>query len=166
MSKQDNLLKADGIEEIESNEVETSKNDSVNKEQVKPEVEAVEETLPTEETIHAENEIKPKAELTESEASESETNDAENKTEVEIEEVEEETVNVEDDVKSEVSKSKEVQSKSDDVVNEIESSNAEDAEDEGNKDRHTIEQKEYEKMSLDSLIIELEKLVKMKKHKQ
>lgn len=51
----------------------------------------------------------------------------------------------------------------DDGVNDIEKSNAEDAEDEGNKDRHTIEVKEYDKMSLESLVIELEKLTSSQK---
>ncbi len=51
----------------------------------------------------------------------------------------------------------------DTVLNEIEDSNAEDAEDEGNKDRHTIEVKEYDKMSLEALAIELEKLIKNEK---
>ena len=49
------------------------------------------------------------------------------------------------------------------VLNEIEESNAEDAEDEGNKDRHHIEHKEYDKMSLEALKDELEKLVKNEK---
>lgn len=51
----------------------------------------------------------------------------------------------------------------DEVINEIEESNAEDAEDEGNKDRHTIEEKEYDSMSLEALAIELEKLLKNEK---
>jgi hypothetical protein len=51
----------------------------------------------------------------------------------------------------------------DTVLNEIEDSNAEDAEDEGNKERHTIEVKEYDKMSLEALVQELEKLVKNEK---
>ncbi|MBC3759536.1 DUF349 domain-containing protein [Hyunsoonleella sp. SJ7] len=51
----------------------------------------------------------------------------------------------------------------DEAINEIDESNAEDAEDEGNKERHTIEFKEYDKMSLESLAIELEKLVKNEK---
>ncbi|GAA4231691.1 DUF349 domain-containing protein [Postechiella marina] len=51
----------------------------------------------------------------------------------------------------------------DEVINEIEKSNAEDAEDEGNKERHSIEVKEYDKMSLESLVIELEKLVNNQK---
>lgn len=48
-------------------------------------------------------------------------------------------------------------------LNEIEDSNAEDAEDEGNKDRHTIEVKAYDTMSLEALTAELEKLVKSEK---
>ncbi|GAA4818690.1 DUF349 domain-containing protein [Litoribaculum gwangyangense] len=51
----------------------------------------------------------------------------------------------------------------DEVLNEIEESNAEDAEDEGNKDRHKIEVKEYDSMSLEALAIELEKLIKNEK---
>jgi Domain of Unknown Function (DUF349) len=51
----------------------------------------------------------------------------------------------------------------DKVLNEIDDSNAEDAEDEGSKDRHTIELKEYDKMSLEELTSELEKLVKNEK---
>ncbi|WP_111309521.1 DUF349 domain-containing protein [Confluentibacter sediminis] len=51
----------------------------------------------------------------------------------------------------------------DELQNEIDDSNAEDAEDEGNKDRHTIEIKEYDKMSLEQLTAELEKLVKNEK---
>ncbi|GAA3567938.1 DUF349 domain-containing protein [Snuella lapsa] len=51
----------------------------------------------------------------------------------------------------------------DEILNEIDESNAEDAEDEGNKERHTIEVKEYDKMSLESLAIELENLLKKEK---
>ena len=51
----------------------------------------------------------------------------------------------------------------DEVIDEIEASNAEDAEDEGNKDRHSITVKEYDTMSLETLAIELEKLVKNEK---
>lgn len=50
-----------------------------------------------------------------------------------------------------------------DAINEIDESNAEDAEDEGNSDRHKIEFKDYENMSLESLVIELEKLVNNEK---
>lgn len=47
----------------------------------------------------------------------------------------------------------------DEVINEIEESNAEDAEDEGNADRHHIEEKDYDKMSMEALVKELEHLV-------
>lgn len=50
-----------------------------------------------------------------------------------------------------------------DVITEIETSNAEDAEDDGNKDRHTITVKEYDKMSLEALTAELETLIKTQK---
>jgi hypothetical protein len=58
---------------------------------------------------------------------------------------------------------KEENAEHDEVINEIEESNAEDAEDEGNKDRHTIEVKAYDTMSLEALAIELEKLIKNEK---
>jgi len=69
-------------------------------------------------------------------------------------------------VKSEVEaqlETEKIKNEDDEVVDEIESSNAEDAEDESNKKRHTIEVKEYDKMSLESLVIELDKLVKNEK---
>jgi len=55
------------------------------------------------------------------------------------------------------------ESTEDELINEIDDSNAEDAEDAGNVERHTIEQKDYHSMSLDGLVIELEKLVKNEK---
>ena len=58
----------------------------------------------------------------------------------------------------------EVDPKNEDVVfDEIEASNAEDAEDEGNNERHTIPFKEYDSMSLEALVIELENLVSTEK---
>lgn len=55
------------------------------------------------------------------------------------------------------------ESTEDDVINEIDESNAEDAEDTSNSERHSIEEKDYHAMSLDELVIELEKLVKKEK---
>ena len=49
------------------------------------------------------------------------------------------------------------------ALKEIDASNAEDAEDEGNSDRHVIEQKDYHAMSLEDLADELEKLLKNEK---
>jgi hypothetical protein len=51
----------------------------------------------------------------------------------------------------------------DKVISEIEDSNAEDAEDEGSVDRHSIAKKDYEKMSLEELADELEHLIKTQK---
>lgn len=48
-------------------------------------------------------------------------------------------------------------------VDEIDQSNAEDAEDEGNSERHTVETKEYEKMTMAQLAEELETLVEQRK---
>ena len=53
----------------------------------------------------------------------------------------------------------------DNLLNEIDDSNAEDAEDEGNKDRHNIEEKDYESLNMEQLVIELDRLVKNKKEK-
>jgi hypothetical protein len=87
--------------------------------------------------------------------------------------VSEETIDAIEDSKAEksqdieeveaITKKVEVTEEDDEVLNEIEESNAEDAEDEGNKDRHTIEVKEYDSMSLEALAIELEKLLKNEK---
>lgn len=46
------------------------------------------------------------------------------------------------------------------VLNEIDASNAEDAEDEDNSERHSIALKDYQELSLDELVIELENLLK------
>lgn len=51
----------------------------------------------------------------------------------------------------------------DEVLNEIDDSNAEDAEDEGNVDRHNIEDKDYESLNLEQLVIEIERLVQNEK---
>ena len=48
-------------------------------------------------------------------------------------------------------------------VNEIEESNAEDAEDEGNKDRHKIEVKDYHAMTMEDLVDEFTNLVDKEK---
>jgi len=72
--------------------------------------------------------------------------------------------NLPDENKSSTEQQDNEESQNDDgAIDEIESSNAEDAEDEGNKERHVIEFKEYDKMSLDALVVELDKLVKNEK---
>lgn len=49
------------------------------------------------------------------------------------------------------------------AVDEIEQSNAEDAEDEGNVERHNLEEKDYHAMSMEKLVNEFETLLKTKK---
>lgn len=79
-----------------------------------------------------------------------------------IENVEE---TVEETVEKDTTEPQDTQNEStkDTVINEIDNSNAEDAEDEGTSDRHNIEEKDYSEMSLDALVIELEKLVESQK---
>ena len=55
------------------------------------------------------------------------------------------------------------QEQQDDLINEIDNSNAEDAEDEGNQERHEIEEKDYDSLSLDELVLDLENLVQHQK---
>jgi len=105
----------------------------------------------------------------------SETKDAHDEVLNEIEEsnaestpdAEVESSSIADDVSKEIDNENEANSETkdahDEVLNEIEESNAEDAEDEGNKDRHIIEVKDYDTMSLETLAIELEKLLKNEK---
>jgi len=70
-----------------------------------------------------------------------------------------------DDEKDTVSKDavEESSEKQDDVLEEIEETNAEDAEDEGNDRRHVIPELDYHAMSMDNLVAELQKLVKNEK---
>lgn len=53
--------------------------------------------------------------------------------------------------------------KEEDVLEEIDDSNAEDAEDEDNKHRHTIPMLDYHSMTMENLVGELQKLVRMEK---
>ncbi|WP_194768341.1 DUF349 domain-containing protein [Tamlana sp. I1] len=101
------------------------------------------------EEVDANNSNEKSIELNENQAIETTSNEVED------------TVNsvVEED-KSEAAKTTD---EHDEVLNEIEESNAEDAEDEGNKDRHKIEVKDYDTMSLEALAIELERLLATEK---
>lgn len=51
---------------------------------------------------------------------------------------------------------------SDEHIDEIDESNAEDAEDSENEKRHTIPELDYHSMSMENLVGELQRLVKMK----
>lgn len=81
----------------------------------------------------------------------------ENKSKKAVEKTSEKTV------EEDVAKTPELKDEDDHGVNEIEASNAEDAEDEGNKERHKIVVKDYHAMSMEELIDELASLVKSEK---
>ncbi|WP_179352621.1 DUF349 domain-containing protein [Winogradskyella vidalii] len=135
MSENDNLQEADGKKEVESTE-----------------------TTPTPTTTtKSEAEIDTKIEV-----------QSEIKSESEIQpEVENETT--QDEVKAEIEKEAEIESESeakntkDNHVEEIDSSNAEDAEDESNAERHDVEEKDYHAMSMVELTTELDRLLKQHK---
>ncbi|MGB1308717.1 MAG: DUF349 domain-containing protein, partial [Oceanihabitans sp.] len=69
----------------------------------------------------------------------------------------------EEDSSVETIEKAEDQSNTDDAINTIEASNAEDAEDEGTSKRHEIEVKDYHAMQLEELVFELEELVQNEK---
>jgi hypothetical protein len=107
------------------------------------------------------SELKEKAEIKPSPIEDSET--TEKPSEALISASEEIVTEEKESIYHPESKNTDIPEEHDEVINEIEESNAEDAEDEGNKDRHTIEVKEYDTMSLEALAIELEKLLKNEK---
>ena len=142
MSQTDNLQQdADGKEEIQKVETKTTSEEKI--EDQKPET--VDTSTEVEDTIDEVENSK-----VEEEATNEVSNDDDSKTE--------------EGTTKEVEKPKtEKKEDEEEAINEIDESNAEDAEDEGNSDRHKIEFKDYENMSLESLVIELEKLVKNEK---
>ncbi|WP_445955171.1 DUF349 domain-containing protein [Yeosuana sp.] len=139
MSELDNLQKAEGKEEIKTKI-------SKAKKKVKSDNTSLKEDIKEVTHEHAIIDMAPTVETP--------------KEEIQSTEIVNETS---DSKKGKESKDEESNNDNDEVINEIEDSNAEDAEDEGHKDRHTIEVKDYESMSLDALSIELEKLVKNEK---
>ncbi|WP_347922318.1 DUF349 domain-containing protein [Pontimicrobium sp. SW4] len=79
------------------------------------------------------------------------------------EESSKEEINAEVETTEEPSTSNDSSEKTDEVLEEIDASNAEDAEDESNSKRHDIEEKDYHTMSLNELVDELEHLVRNEK---
>lgn len=73
------------------------------------------------------------------------------------------SVENEDSLEAELSQEVITENSPDEIQNELDEANAEDAEDTEATRRHLIEMKQYEAMSLDELVIELEKLLKEEK---
>ncbi|WP_400080396.1 DUF349 domain-containing protein [Winogradskyella sp. R77965] len=117
----------------------------------KSEVESKETTITTEKTTKVENkndvESTPKKVVDETEVVEETTNEVER----EIEDTKE---------AKQVESESEIEDTKDDHVDEIEASNAEDAEDESNAERHTVEEKDYHVMTMDQLVTEFNRLLK------
>ena len=143
MSKKDNLQEAEGKEETKK----------VAESELTPEKtveEAIEETTSVDSEAIEKEEAAPNKEVAEEVMPETLKNSVEE--------------SISSEKKAEDTTSKDTQEeKEDDGLDEIDESNAEDAEDEGNTDRHKIEFKDYENMSLEMLAIELDKLVKNEK---
>ncbi|MBO3097379.1 DUF349 domain-containing protein [Gelidibacter pelagius] len=147
MSEKDNLQDADG-------------NDILNKEDIAPEESvANDQNLPSDNITTTEN--------TESSVT---AEDSDNKLEQTAPEAPKpeaitETPSTEpEDAETEKISSEEIPArKKDAYVEEIEESNAEDAEDDSNVERHNLEEKDYHSMSMDQLADEFESLMKTKK---
>lgn len=173
MSENDNLQKADGKNEVEAKVQETTPTQEVNQE-IETEIESESES---------ESEIKKETNETEvDDESEVETNKSENEADattesaIEIkkehaEEVAEVIAEPENTEKTEAAKNQtkaeseprtpsESKIVAEDHVDEIEASNAEDAEDESNAERHNLEDKDYHAMSMDQLTTEFSALLK------
>ena len=132
MSEHDNLQDADGKKEVEFQET-TPTQDT---------------TSPIETKIEKEVEIEVETEV-ETEEKETIEVKATEETEKEVEaKSEEPTVTTENE------------STKEEYVDEIDASNAEDAEDESNAERHELEDKDYHAMSMDALVTELGSLLK------
>ncbi|WP_225034848.1 DUF349 domain-containing protein [Winogradskyella sp. SM1960] len=133
MSENDNLQNADGKKEVEST-------DTTPTQQAEIKTEAKSETEGNDvDNNNVEAEVK--------QDSETESTDNEPKSSTEAEEVATENTSKTDAAK-------------DNHVDEIEASNAEDAEDESNAERHEVEEKDYHAMSMDELNAEISRLLK------
>lgn len=148
MSEKDNLQGADG-------------NENTRKEAITLE-ETVVETQTSTAEVETSNEPTTTPELIEDTEEHSEVTTSET-TENKGEEAEVSSESTEPDVEATEIPEKESAKKNEAYVDEIEESNAEDAEDEGNVERHNLEEKDYGAMSMEQLADEFENLLKNKK---
>jgi hypothetical protein len=149
MSENDNLHKADGKNEVES--IETTP--------IQETTSTIEKEVETTETeIETEVEKGDKTEAETLKVEESKTEAAIETISVEPAEIKTETIS--DNNTEEIAA---VVTPNEDHVDEIEASNAEDAEDESNSERHDLEDKDYHAMSMDQLTAEFNTLLKHQK---
>jgi len=150
MSENDNLQEADGKKEVESKETTPTQETTS---QVETEIE-----IENEVEIETVSEIVETAEIETEEKTVSEKVETEKETEVETVAEETEKIEVKETVK--VEETPEVETSKEDHHDEIEASNAEDAEDESNAERHELEDKDYHAMTMDQLVTEFNGLLK------
>lgn len=140
MSEIDNLQDADGTKEVESQETTPIQNTA-------SEETIAEETTATQSTV---SEVETSVEAT------TKSEDASKETVAE-----ETTVEVTTEIDNSATEGESTPEKAkEDHVEEIEASNAEDAEDEANAERHEVEEKDYHAMSMQDLATELNRLLK------
>ena len=149
MSEKDNLHEADGTENVHSDSHTSEDNitEKKNNGEKVPSSSPIESTIPEDDTVATDGEsITNSADVTENHPSDSDgIKEDSDKTDLSI------------------PQEKDSEQKQSTVVDEIEESNAEDAEDESNMERHALEDKEYHAMSMEQLVKELESLIKNKK---
>lgn len=139
MSEKDNLHNADGNEDLNSKAITTAETVADNQDA------STQESTPSEETETVQP-VEDHSETIDTTETADTTERGENATS--------DTTNNSEDATA---------IKNDAHVDEIEESNAEDAEDEGNVERHSIEDKDYHAMSMEQLADEFETLLKTKK---
>jgi len=170
MSEKDNLQEADGTKENSTPQIDEVVVDVESKptEVETPETvtDNVEEA--TSEEISATDKVETTENIEEAEVTVEEisvTNQVETTENTEVAEAEDTTTKDGEDVLENTSENIEVSAPKDakDHIEEIETSNAEDAEDEGNSKRHEIVEKDYHAMSMEALVDELEGLIKNEK---
>ena len=176
MSENDKqIVKETSEKEVESNVEESKTEDS--KSEVQEGTDSSKEESKTEDTKSEvqEETDSPKVEI-KTEDTKSEVQEETNSPKVEIESKKEEVLENEAIISSKKGSKKEPSTKleSDNTsrsntkkegkhVDEIEESNAEDAEDESNVERHTLEGKDYHAMSMEQLVVEFDNLLKHQK---
>jgi len=171
MSKQDNLHNADGNEKLNSTEANEAEVSETDKEHItdKPEKEAesiveISETEASETEVQNSEEDASNTEEPETESSQSSDSKNDEKTELETEISPIKTTNKKASKKEKTEVESPIISKKESShVDEIEESNAEDAEDESNSERHNLEGKDYHSMSMEQLVDEFENLLKNQK---
>lgn len=157
MSENGNLHDADGKKEVESLET-TPTQETTKAVETKIEVE-VENKAEAQPKTESETTTEPEVKTEETQA-EAQPN-TKSKTTV-VPEVKTEEANVEIEVEAEKKTETEtkVESNAKNHVDEIEESNAEDAEDESNAERHEVEEKDYHAMTMEEMTAEISRLLK------